>query len=214
MRTHLKYCHMNGIKTLHRYLQVVHTSYLQFKETFTEFIRALLENTVGPSESSQVLQLNVLYGVTIDQISLKRPHEGQQLTVECRISSNPNVTENRPTVVLVPVHNPYDVPENSSNVQLTCNVTSTNPNVTSFKWFKDGSKLLITDRTFTMAKVNRTNSGYYTCDATNSVGTSMNATVLELNVLCKFFILIHNYAVVQLCTPNLHANFVYVLQRR
>ncbi|CAC5365728.1 unnamed protein product [Mytilus coruscus] len=88
----------------------------------------------------------------------------------------------RPSVVVSPYYNPFNVIENKTNLQLTCAVTESKPSVTSFRWYKDGS-IISTTAIYTIPIVKQSNSGRYTCDATNDVGSSGLSTSLILNVL-------------------------------
>lgn len=84
-----------------------------------------------------------------------------------------------------PDYKQYKVIENTTNLQLTCTVTDANPAVTSYRWYK-GNLLMSNMATYTIPAVLRSHTGSYKCDATNSVGTSIPSTALQLNVLCKF----------------------------
>ncbi|VDI66502.1 Hypothetical predicted protein [Mytilus galloprovincialis] len=88
-----------------------------------------------------------------------------------------------PTVSIYPANNPYTVVENTTNFQLNCTVTSANPIVTSFNWYKDGSSIA-TSATYmyTISTVKRSDTGNYSCKATNSVGSTSSLAV-QLTVL-------------------------------
>ncbi|CAG2207032.1 unnamed protein product [Mytilus edulis] len=51
-------------------------------------------NSVGVSDPSTALQLEVLYGVKLIIVSIKEPVEGTRLTVTCNGQSNPAITDN------------------------------------------------------------------------------------------------------------------------
>ncbi|CAC5421796.1 unnamed protein product [Mytilus coruscus] len=85
-----------------------------------------------------------------------------------------------PTVVIYPVRSPYTVVENTTNINLNCKVTSSNPNVTSYIWYKDGLHIAAVT-TYSISTIHRSDTGNYICNATNSVGTSSSA--VQLNVL-------------------------------
>ncbi|VDI42885.1 Hypothetical predicted protein, partial [Mytilus galloprovincialis] len=87
----------------------------------------------------------------------------------------------RPTVSIYPANSPYTVVENTTNFKLNCTVTSANPIVTSFKWYKDGSTIT-TSATYTISTVKRSNTGIYKCNATNSAGSTSSLAV-QINVL-------------------------------
>ncbi|CAC5421786.1 SN [Mytilus coruscus] len=87
-----------------------------------------------------------------------------------------------PTVAVYPVRTPFTVVENTTNINMNCKVTSANPNVTSYKWYKDGLDIA-TVATYTISTVHRSDTGIYTCDATNSVGSSTSSSAVQLNVL-------------------------------
>ncbi|CAG2207030.1 unnamed protein product [Mytilus edulis] len=91
----------------------------------------------------------------------------------------------RPTVTVFPDHNHHNVIENTTNLQLTCTVTDANPAVTSYRWYKGNLLMSNIMSTYTIPTVQRSHTGNYTCDATNSVGTSIPSSALRLNVLCK-----------------------------
>ncbi|CAC5394889.1 unnamed protein product [Mytilus coruscus] len=88
----------------------------------------------------------------------------------------------RPNVTVSPDENPYQVIENTTNIQLTCMVIYANPAVTSYRWYKDGVKVS-TAATYTILKVYRSHTGSYICDASNTVGSSDPSSVIQLDVL-------------------------------
>ncbi|CAG2227694.1 unnamed protein product [Mytilus edulis] len=132
-------------------------------------------NSVGTSSQSVLseLTLNVLYGVVLIPIGKQQPIEGAELIVLCN---------DRPSVVVYPSYNPFNVIENITNFQLTCTVTDSYPAVTSFRWYKDGS-VISTSASYTLPIVRKSDGGRYTCDATNDVGSSGLSSLLILNVL-------------------------------
>lgn len=91
-----------------------------------------------------------------------------------------------PTVTISPNYNQYNVKENTTNLQLTCTVTDANPAVTSYRWYKGNLLMSNIMSTYTIPTVLRSHTGSYKCDATNSVGSSIPSSALQLNVLCKF----------------------------
>ncbi|CAC5371766.1 unnamed protein product [Mytilus coruscus] len=88
----------------------------------------------------------------------------------------------RPSVVIIPYYNPFDVVENTTYLQLTCAVSDSKPNVTSYRWYKDAS-VISTTAVYTISSVKRSNAGMYTCDATNIAGSSELSSPIVLNVL-------------------------------
>lgn len=84
--------------------------------------------------------------------------------------------------------NPYIVIENTTNLNLMCNVTASNPAVSSFVWHKDGVKVSTND-IYRIPIVYRIHTGRYTCEATNSVGRSDRSHDLQLDVRCRFNII-------------------------
>lgn len=81
---------------------------------------------------------------------------------------------------------PYRVHEGNP-ATLQCKVTDGNPMTDiGWKWFdeKNSSNVLFTEKTYTIPKVRRDKSGNYSCTATNSVGTSVAATI-HLDIQCK-----------------------------
>ncbi|VDI53768.1 Hypothetical predicted protein, partial [Mytilus galloprovincialis] len=109
------------------------------------------------------------------------PTLGQSVNVSGTTSVEVNVLY-RPTVTVSPEYNQYNVIENTTNLQLTCTVTDSNPAVTSYRWYK-GNLLMSNMATYTIPTVLRSHTGSYKCDATNSVGTSISSSALQLNVL-------------------------------
>lgn len=88
-----------------------------------------------------------------------------------------------------PDFNESYVTENATDLRMICNVTDANPALyESYSWSKDGS-LFKSSAAYTISTAERSNTGSYTCDATNEVGTSDPSPVFQLNVLCKFYII-------------------------
>lgn len=69
-----------------------------------------------------------------------------------------------------------------------CNVTASNPDVSSYVWHKDGVNVS-TAAIYTIPIVYRIHTGRYTCEATNSVGRSDPSSDLQLDVRCRFTII-------------------------
>ncbi|VDI02567.1 Hypothetical predicted protein [Mytilus galloprovincialis] len=88
----------------------------------------------------------------------------------------------RPAVTVSPDINPYKVKENTTNLHLTCNVTDANPAAKGYRWYKDGSQVSTGD-TYLIRTVRRSHTGSYTCDATNSVGSSNISSFIQLDIL-------------------------------
>lgn len=83
--------------------------------------------------------------------------------------------------------NPYQVKENDTNFDLTCNVTDANPNVMSYRWYKNRAEISnVTTHIYKIPQVYRSHTGNYTCDARNAVGYSDPSKNVKLDVLCKF----------------------------
>lgn len=85
-----------------------------------------------------------------------------------------------------------NVIENSTNLHLTCNVIDAHPAVMYYKWYKDGTKVATESQIYTLSTVHRSHSGSYSCEASNTVGSSGPSSGLQLDVLCKFNILLLN----------------------
>lgn len=76
-----------------------------------------------------------------------------------------------------------------TNVQLECSVYDSNPTTgLMYRWTKDGSQIN-TNQTFIMRTVRKSDQGSYQCIASNSVGTSVPATV-TVEVLCRYLYII------------------------
>lgn len=92
-------------------------------------------------------------------------------------------------MTISPDKTPYNINENTTNVNFTCNVESANPAVMSYRWYKDGIKIFTgTGATYIISKVSKSNAGSYECDATNIVGISNHSSTLQLDVLCEYII--------------------------
>ncbi|CAC5383868.1 unnamed protein product [Mytilus coruscus] len=111
------------------------------------------------------------------------PTTGQPISVAGRTTVEVDVIY-VPTVTISPNYTQYKVIENTTNLQFVCSVIDANPTVTSYNWYKDGSKINdFHGNTYTIPTVHRTNNGRYTCDATNSVGASIPSSTVNLSVL-------------------------------
>lgn len=95
------------------------------------------------------------------------------------------IFSDKPTVTVTPEYNPYNVIENTTNLQITCTVTDANPAATSYRWF-EGNSLISNVDAYTIPTVKRSHTGSYRCDATNTVGSSIPSPAVQLNILCKF----------------------------
>lgn len=69
-------------------------------------------------------------------------------------------------------------------VTLTCQVNSSYPAVSSVQWFKDGVSLGADGRVLQLSAAGWNDSGVYTCQATNSVGSTVSPPV-SLHVFSK-----------------------------
>ncbi|CAC5421782.1 unnamed protein product [Mytilus coruscus] len=88
----------------------------------------------------------------------------------------------KPTVSVFPDFNQSFVTENATDLRMICNVTDANPAIyESYSWNKDGSWIKSAAE-YTIPTVKRIHTGSYTCNATNSVGTSDPSQVFKLNV--------------------------------
>lgn len=90
----------------------------------------------------------------------------------------------RPKVTVSPELREYYVIENTTNVQLACVVREANPVAKSYRWYKNNASIS-NGAVFTIASVHTLDSGSYTCDATNAVGTSTQSFAIQLIILCK-----------------------------
>lgn len=97
-----------------------------------------------------------------------------------------NCFTDRPTVVVSTEFNPSFVTENQTNLRMVCTVTDGNPADYFYSWKKDGSAVSSAEK-YVISSVKRADSGNYTCNSTNIVGTSDPSPVFQLNVLCKFY---------------------------
>ena len=80
---------------------------------------------------------------------------------------------------------PYRVIENTTNLQLMCFVIDANPNVTFYRWYKDGILMQNYSANYTILTVRRRDAGNYSCAASNIVGTSSSSSNINLDVLCE-----------------------------
>lgn len=62
-------------------------------------------------------------------------------------------------------------------VTLSCQVNSSNPQVSSVQWVKDGTKLKDQKRVLQLRRAAWADAGVYTCQAGNAVGSSVSPPV-------------------------------------
>lgn len=82
--------------------------------------------------------------------------------------------------------NPYII-EEKQTAKLDCTVTAANPDTgIEWSWFKTDTpgNILYNEPSYTIVNIQKEMAGSYNCTATNSVGTSVAATI-EINVHCK-----------------------------
>lgn len=85
------------------------------------------------------------------------------------------------------VSSPHPILEGNT-AQLKCHITASNPkSIIAWKWFKinNSNYELSNESTYVIRKTSRRDKGSYNCTASNSVGTSIAAT-LYLDVQCKY----------------------------
>lgn len=81
---------------------------------------------------------------------------------------------------------PYAVKEGQTAI-LNCVLIAANPkNIITWKWFKTTSDVLHNQSIYTISNIMKSDSGSYSCTASNSIGTSELATIY-VDVLCKYF---------------------------
>ena len=68
-------------------------------------------------------------------------------------------------------------------VSLACEVTSSYPPVSTYRWYKDGVAVG-SERTLTLGRVRREDYGQYRCEAENAVGSGV-APAVTLYVFCE-----------------------------
>ena len=98
----------------------------------------------------------------------------------CHLLDKPDVRSSPPS--------PYRVREGQT-ATLACTVTAANPNTNiTWRWFKTDSpnNVLHNGPSHILPNIQRGRSGSYSCTASNTVGTSEEATV-NVNVQCKWF---------------------------
>ncbi|CAC5394878.1 unnamed protein product [Mytilus coruscus] len=111
------------------------------------------------------------------------PSVGQPIDVTSRTTVEVDVLY-RPTVTITPNYTQFTVIENKTNLQLDCIMADANPHVGTFRWYKNGNIIDgFTDASYTISTVWRTHTGSYTCDATNTVGSSGPSSAVQLDVL-------------------------------
>ncbi|VDI02566.1 Hypothetical predicted protein [Mytilus galloprovincialis] len=116
------------------------------------------------------------------------PTIGQKVNVTGTSTVEVNVLY-RPIVTISPNYIHYNIIENTTNLTLTCSVIDSNPAVTFYQWYKNGSPMDgISAAIYTIPTVLRSHTGNYTCNAKNPVGLSDPSSAIHLNVLCKFFL--------------------------
>lgn len=71
------------------------------------------------------------------------------------------------------------------SVNMTCQVTSSNPEHSPVSWVKDGHPLQKQTPTLILGEVTKDMSGKYHCQATNDLGLGLSEEV-ALTVLCEF----------------------------
>lgn len=71
------------------------------------------------------------------------------------------------------------------SVNMTCQVTSSNPEHSPVSWVQDGHSLQNQMPTLILSKVTKDMSGKYRCQASNDLGLGRSEEV-ALTVLCEF----------------------------
>lgn len=91
----------------------------------------------------------------------------------------------KPTISVTP-SSPYQIREGDTAV-ISCVVTDANPNTgITWSWRKTGDPAVShTGQNYTIPNIQRGQRGTYQCTATNSIGTSLPATV-QVDVQCKY----------------------------
>lgn len=89
-----------------------------------------------------------------------------------------------PTVNMYPGYNPYILYEGQQKIKLTCVILDANPAVNMmYNWTNVGAP--ISGKVINIANVLRSDSGHYSCTATNMIGIS-NTIWKQLDVQCKY----------------------------
>lgn len=91
--------------------------------------------------------------------------------------------------VTLSVPNPYIVIEGQT-ATLECTVVDANPNTSiTWEWFRTKSprNIIYTESSYVIPNIQRSMSGFYSCIANNSVGTSLAATTV-VDVQCELCI--------------------------
>ncbi|XP_050417448.2 hemicentin-2 isoform X2 [Patella vulgata] len=126
--------------------------------------------TIGGASSSRII-------VTLDSTD-------HQANYSCVVYNEANKNSPLSTFILLQVqyppyltfgpYNPYNV-ELGDNTRLECRVDS-NPQVNTVTWLKNGQPYLKQNKLLTFNPIVKSDSGNYTCRATNGIGPSKEAT--------------------------------------
>lgn len=93
----------------------------------------------------------------------------------------------------MPTHNPYNILENTTNIELVCLVIDANPAATSYKWYKDSS-IVSTMAIFKIPVIKKSHVGSYVCEAINIIGPSRGSAVVKINILCKYCYVLYYFS--------------------
>lgn len=87
-----------------------------------------------------------------------------------------------PSVTFIPTYNPYILYEGQQNIAVSC-VIDANPSTNlTYNWNHPGGS--VRGEFLTITTVMTGHSGLYSCNATNSVGTS-KVTTKQIEIQCK-----------------------------
>ncbi|XP_069488367.1 sialoadhesin [Ambystoma mexicanum] len=140
------------------------------------------ENIPEGSLITSTLRLDTAAVLNLQNLSTTFSWRHNQKTIQCQVSvgdarAAKEVTldvKHSPKGTEVIISPNRDNIKQSDRASLACHVNSSNPAVTGYKWFKDGStKAFSTEQLVSFQSVTRSDYGQYSCEAENAIGTGV-----------------------------------------
>ena len=89
----------------------------------------------------------------------------------------------RPYVQILPSSSTIKVYTGQTGRQLSCQVTKSNPPVTTYTWYRNSTQIS-NSRDYTFSTIQKSDVGKYDCEGRNTIGNSSRASI-NLDVQCK-----------------------------